>query len=64
VQQRQGHAKVKVRVALVNTPVTVRDAHGEMVHNLEAQDFQVTDNGVAQQISHFDLGGDRFRWSS
>jgi len=50
--------KVKVRVALVNTPVTVRDAHGEMVHNLEAQDFQVTDNGVAQQISHFDLGGD------
>jgi len=25
---------------------------------LEAQDFQVTDNGVAQQISHFDLGGD------
>jgi len=50
--------KVKVRVALVNTPVTVRDAHGEMVHNLEAQDFQVTDNGVTQQVSHFDLGGD------
>jgi VWFA-related protein len=50
--------KVKVRVALVNAPVTVRDAHGEMVHNLEAQDFQITDNGVAQQISHFDLGGD------
>ncbi|HEX4543679.1 MAG TPA: VWA domain-containing protein, partial [Candidatus Acidoferrum sp.] len=23
-----------------------------------AQDFQVTDNGVAQKISHFDLGGD------
>ena len=50
--------KVKVRVALVNTPVTVRDSRGEMVHNLEAQDFHVTDNGVAQQISHFDLGGD------
>src|SRR3989441_8802293 len=29
-----------------------------MVNNLEAQDFQITDNGVAQQISHFDLGGD------
>src|SRR5216117_3100361 len=51
-------AKVKVQVALVNTPVTVRDARGEMVNNLEAQDFQITDNGVAQQISHFDLGGD------
>src|SRR5438445_9872924 len=51
-------AKVRVRVALVNMPVTVRDGRGEMVHNLEARDFKVTDNGVAQQISHFDLGGD------
>jgi VWFA-related protein len=51
-------ARVKVRVALVNTPVTVRDGRGEMVHNLEARDFQIADNGVAQQISHFDLGGD------
>ena len=51
-------AKVKVHVALVNTPVTVRDGRGDMVHNLEAHDFQITDNGVAQQISHFDLGGD------
>jgi VWFA-related protein len=51
-------AKVKVQVALVNTPVTVRDGRGDMVHNLEASDFRITDNGVAQQISHFDLGGD------
>ena len=50
--------KVKVQVALVNTPVTVRDARGEMVHDLEARDFQVADNGVTQQISHFDMGGD------
>jgi VWFA-related protein len=47
-----------VQVALVNTPVTVCDGRGAMVHNLEAQDFQVTDNGVAQKILHFDLGGD------
>jgi VWFA-related protein len=60
VQQppKNTQAKVKVQVALVNTPVTVRDGRGEMVHNLEARDFQVADNGVAQQISHFDLGGD------
>jgi len=51
-------ARVKVRVALVNTPVTVRDGRGDMVHNLEARDFQVTDNGATQQITHFDLGGD------
>ena len=49
---------IKVQVALVNTPVTVRDASGAMVHNLEVHDFQVTDNGIAQRISHFDLGGD------
>jgi VWFA-related protein len=51
-------AQVKVRVALVNTPVTVRNSRGDMVHDLEAENFRVTDNGVAQQISHFDLGGD------
>jgi VWFA-related protein len=60
VQQppKDTQAKVKVQVALVNTPVTVRDGRGEMVHNLEARDFQITDNGLAQRISHFDLGGD------
>ena len=29
-----------------------------MVHNLEKKDFHVTDNGVEQQISHFDLGSE------
>jgi VWFA-related protein len=51
-------ATVKVQVALVNMPVTVRDGRGDMVHDLEARDFQVTDNGVGQRIAHFDLGGD------
>jgi VWFA-related protein len=60
VQQppKDTQARVKVQVALVNTPVTVRDGRGDMVHNLEARDFRITDNGVAQRISHFDLGGD------
>jgi len=49
---------VKVQVSLVTTPVTVRNSRGEMIHNLEAHDFQVTDNGVPQNIAHFDLGGD------
>ena len=51
-------AKLRVQVALVNMPVTVRNSRGDMVHNLEAGNFHITDNGVAQQISHFDLGGD------
>jgi VWFA-related protein len=49
---------IKLRSILVNTPVTVRDASGEMVHTLEAKDFRITDNGVQQTITHFDLGGD------
>jgi len=51
-------ATIKLHSILVNTPVTVRDASGEMVHTLEAKDFRITDNGVEQKITHFDLGGD------
>jgi VWFA-related protein len=50
--------KIKVRSLLVSTPVTVRDVKGEMVHTLEESDFRVTDNGVPQKITHFNLGGD------
>jgi len=49
---------IKVRTVLVNTPVTVRNEKGEMVHDLEEPDFRITDNGVPQKITHFDLGGD------
>jgi VWFA-related protein len=58
VQQAPPQTKIVRRVALVNTPVTVRDSSGQMVNTLNAKDFQVTDNGVPQQITHFDLGGD------
>ncbi len=50
--------KIKVQTVLVNTPVTVKDGKGEMVHSLEASDFRITDNGVPQKITHFNLGGD------
>ncbi len=58
VQQAPLQPKIGVRVALVNTPVTVRDSKGDMVDNLNAKDFRITDNGVEQRITHFDLGGD------
>lgn len=51
-------SRVKVRVALVTTPVTVRNDQGEMVHDLEPQDFRITDNGAEQKITHLDLGND------
>lgn len=57
-QAPDAQGKVKVRVALVSTPVTVRNRDGEMVHDLDPQDFRITDNAAEQKISHFDLGGD------
>ena len=56
--QQAPPAKIGVSVALVNTPITVRDAKGSMIHTLDAKDFEITDNGVPQHIAHFDLGGD------
>jgi hypothetical protein len=59
IQQAPPRApQLKSRVTLVNTPVTVRNGRGDMVHDLEAKDFRVTDNGTVQAITHFDLGGD------
>jgi VWFA-related protein len=54
----QQSPKIVVRTILVNTPVTVRNAAGEMVHTLEQENFQVLDNGKPQKITHFSLGGD------
>ena len=50
--------EIRVKVDLVNTPVTVRDSTGELVLDLTQRDFRVFDNGVEQRIEHFDLGGD------
>jgi VWFA-related protein len=58
VQQSPAQAKIGVSVALVNTPITVRDSKGQMINTLDAKDFRVTDNGVPQHILHFDMGGD------
>jgi VWFA-related protein len=58
VQQAPAQAKIGVNVALVNTPVTVRDSKGQMIDTLDAKDFRITDNGVQQRILHFDMGGD------
>ncbi|HYL65036.1 MAG TPA: VWA domain-containing protein [Candidatus Methylomirabilis sp.] len=50
-------ANIKQRVVLVSTPVTVRDAKGELVDGLGPRDFRITDNGAEQKILHFDVGG-------
>jgi VWFA-related protein len=55
---QKGPAPIKVRTVLVNTPVTVRNEKGDMVHDLEESDFRISDNGALQKITHFNLGGD------
>jgi VWFA-related protein len=55
-EQRVPETRIKARVSLVNTPVTVVNSKGELVSDLEAKDFKVADNGVPQKITHFDLG--------
>ncbi len=59
-RQQQGKApdqSIRVRVNLVNAPVVVRDAKGELVLDLEENNFRIFDNGVQQKIDGFDVGG-------
>src|SRR5215813_1640657 len=55
---KRAETTIKSRVVFVNAPVTVRDSKDQIVTSLEAKDFQLTDHGVPQTISHFDVGGD------
>jgi len=55
---KRSEATIRAKVVLVNAPVTVRDSKDQIVTSLEAKDFQLTDHGVAQTITHFDVGGD------
>jgi VWFA-related protein len=56
-QQKPFDQSIRVRVNLVNTPVVVHDARGELVLDLEESNFRVFDNGVQQKLEGFDMGG-------
>jgi VWFA-related protein len=56
--QQAPQGSIRVRVALVNTPVTVHDSNGDLVLNLKKENFEVFDNGIKQAIESFDLGGE------
>lgn len=47
--------RVRVKVELVTTPVTVFDQTGEFVYGLTRDDFAVWDNKIRQQISQFEF---------
>jgi VWFA-related protein len=52
------NAQIRVTTNEVMIPVTVTDANGEFVMDLEAEDFHVFDNGVEQAIDYWKFGGD------
>jgi VWFA-related protein len=58
IQQPREQSQIRRQVELVHTPVVVRDATGEMILDLAAEDFRVYDNGVEQKVVRFDLGGE------
>jgi VWFA-related protein len=51
----QQQPSIRVQANLVSAPVTVTNAHGEFVYDLQQRDFEVLDNGVRQHIEQFSL---------
>ena len=58
IQQPQDRP-IRVRVNLVNVPVTVRNDKGDLSLELTQGDFRVYDNGVEQKIEGFSMGGEK-----
>jgi VWFA-related protein len=56
--QKPPEGVIRVRVALVNAPVTVRDSKKELVLDLQKENFHVFDNGIEQPIDTFGLSSD------
>jgi len=50
----QGYS-FSVDIEVVTLPVTVTDANGDFVTDLDLNDFTILDNGAAQKIESFDL---------
>jgi VWFA-related protein len=47
---------VRIETSLVTSDVLVTDRQGRPIHNLGATDFEVSEDGVPQQVGHFVLG--------
>ena len=45
---------VKVKSNLVNIDVIVKDKKGKSISDLKAEDFTISENGVAQKLEYFD----------
>lgn len=52
---QQSLSRIRIQSNLVIAPVTVTDRAGNFVENLSKEDFRILDNGMPQQITHFQL---------
>src|ERR1044071_3553774 len=52
-QGPQDEGTIRVDATLVNIPVTVSDPQGRYIPNLRAEDFELYENSVRQQIEFF-----------
>jgi VWFA-related protein len=48
---------IRVQVELVTMPVVVHNAKGELILDLDRNDFRIFDNGLEQTVEEFDVGG-------
>jgi Ca-activated chloride channel homolog len=58
-QDLEATPSFRVNVNLVRVLATVKNPSGDLVGDLQKQDFQVTDNGAAQDIAVFDRRSDQ-----
>lgn len=55
-QEMQKAESVRIKTELVQIDVVVKDQKGSLVHDLRREDFEVLEDGKAQQVTHFALG--------
>jgi VWFA-related protein len=56
-QSQQQRAPIRVQVEVVSTPVVVHDSRGQLMLDLNKDDFRIYDNGLEQPLVDFDMGG-------
>jgi VWFA-related protein len=55
LQSQDPRARIRTTVSLVVVPVTVKNAAGELVTDLQRRDFRIFEDGIEQQISTFSV---------
>ncbi len=55
MQTQDPRARIRTTVSLVIVPVTVKDGAGELVNDLQQNDFRIFEDGIEQQISLFSV---------